>query len=377
MSHTNSKTRHDFVLLFDVKNGNPNGDPDADNAPRVDAETQHGLVSDVAIKRKVRNYVQVYGNQRIFIQSEQALNDLILEAQRDAGLKPPAVSLNDDEELVEWFRMNAVEDFSEAEGAVMYIGVETDSNELEALLTVDMERTPENATLRRKLSKVAKDLAKAAKNQQVPSKQREQLARVARDIMRERYYDIRMFGAVLATGSNAGANAGQVRGPMQLTFARSIDPVYSQQFSITRNARTTNARMKTGATEFGRKNNVLYGLYRAHGFFTAKFAEDARVADADLELFWEAITHLFDLDCAAARAEMAVRGVYIFTHENPRGNAPAHKLFERIEIQCKEGVDPPRAFTDYDVTVKSEDMPNGVTLTYLDDDGMTLTRLVG
>lgn len=375
MSHTNSKTRHDFVLLFDIKNGNPNGDPDADNAPRVDAETQHGLVSDVAIKRKVRNYAQIYGDQQIFIQSEVALNDLILQAQHDAGLESPAVSLNDDEDLIEWFRTKEVEDFNEMEGAVTYLGVESDSNEIEVLLTADMERTAENSALRKKLGKVAKDLAKAAKNQKVPPKQREQLARATRDIMRERYYDIRMFGAVLATGSNAGANAGQVRGPMQLTFARSIDPVYSQAFPITRSARTTNARMRTGATEFGRKNNVLYGLYRAHGFFTAKFAEDARVTDADLELFWNALENLFVLDRAAARAEMAVQGVYIFTHENPRGNHPAHKLFERIQVVRKESEDLPRAFADYEVTVNRADFPTGVTLTFLD--GVSVTRLVG
>ncbi len=276
--------RHEFVLLFDVKDGNPNGDPDAGNMPRVDPETMQGLVTDVALKRKVRDYVtltkQNADGYKIFIQSKAALNALIEEAAQ---------------------------------------------------------------------------AVKAEKNHK----------RADKDLQSEmlrRYYDIRMFGAVLTTGDY---NAGQVRGPVQITFARSIDPVLPLELTISRVAITTEADFERKETEFGKKPLVPYGLYRAHGFFNPFLAERAGVSRDDLELFWEALAHLFDFDRSAARGEMNVRGLCVFTHENKKGNAPAHKLFDLIRVGKKAGVDTPRTYSDYEVEIGTP--PEGVTLTCLVD----------
>lgn len=281
--------RHEFVLLFDVKDGNPNGDPDAGNLPRVDPETMHGLVTDVCLKRKVRDYLQMAKELPIFIQSEAALNTL--KGQSAEKLDPP---LAEDER-----------------------------------------------------------------------KGKRPIPRLRSQLCAD-YYDIRMFGAVLSTGEKEDRlNAGQVRGPVQFTFARSIDPILSLDLSITRKARTTEERMETGETEMGRKPIVPYGLYCAHGFYNPFFAEATGVTEQDLEAFWEAMEHLFDLDRSAARGEMTVRGLYVFTHENAKGNAPAHKLFERVHVEKRDGVETPRAFSDYSVSVDKDEMPDGLTLTEL------------
>lgn len=288
--YTDPTRRHEFVLLFDVVNGNPNGDPDAGNLPRVDPETMHGLVTDVCLKRKVRDYLQLAYNVPIFIQSRVALNTLKKEAAEE--LDPP--------------------------------------------LTED-ERSGKRPIPR------------------------------LRSKLCEKYYDIRMFGAVLATGEREDRlNAGQVRGPVQLTFARSIDPIVPLDLSITRKARTTEERMETGETEIGRKPIVPYGLYRAHGFYNPFLARDTGVSEEDLELFWEALTRMFEFDRSAARGEMTVRGIWIFTHENAKGNAPAHKLFALIKVRKKEGVESPRNFDDYEVIEPTEEqIPSGIVLTRL------------
>ncbi|NWG39996.1 MAG: type I-C CRISPR-associated protein Cas7/Csd2 [Hydrogenophilaceae bacterium] len=279
MSYTDPAKRHEFVLLFDVKSGNPNGDPDAGNLPRIDPQTMHGLVTDVALKRKVRDYLQLTRDMPIFIQSKTALNSLIEEAGRAHGIQE-ARTANDD------------------------VRVE----------------------------------------------------------LCQRYYDIRMFGAVLSTGK---LNAGQVRGPVQVTFARSIDPILPLDLSITRQARTTEERMETGSTEMGRKPIVPYGFYRAHGYFNPYLAEKTGVGEEDMKALWEALQNLFEFDRSAARGEMNVRGLYAFTHDDKKGNAPAHALFERIQVKHKAGVDVPRGFEDYEVTVEEVGMPSGVTLTRL------------
>jgi len=287
--HYDPKKRHEFVFLFDVQDGNPNGDPDAGNLPRVDPETMNGLVTDVCLKRKVRDYVQMVRDLPIFIQSEAALNTL--KEQTAEKLGPPLTE-------------------EERKG-------KRSIPRLRAQLCVD-------------------------------------------------YYDIRMFGAVLSTGEKEDRlNAGQVRGPVQFTFARSIDPILSLDLSITRKARTTEERMETGETEMGRKPIVPYGLYQAHGFFNPFFAEMTGVTEEDLEAFWEAMEHLFDLDRSAARGEMAVRGLYVFSHEDAKGNAPAHKLFERVHVKKSDDVETPRKFSDYEVRVDKEGLPKGVTLTEL------------
>lgn len=271
--------RHEFVLLFEVKNSNPNGDPDAGNMPRVDPETMHGLVTDVALKRKVRDYLALTKQYDIFIQSKVALNDLIARAGEAVGVKE---------------------------------------------------------------SKTANEAV------------REELCR--------RYYDIRMFGAVLSTGT---LNAGQVRGPVQLGFARSIDPVLPLDLSITRQARTTAERMETGSTEMGRKPIIPFGLYRAHGYFNPFLAKKTGVTRDDLAAFWEALTNLFEFDRSAARGEMFVKGLWVFTHDDPKGNAPAHKLFDLIRIAKREGVEVPRSIADYTIEILSHQLPEGVTLSTL------------
>ena len=276
----NPAARHEFVLLFDATNSNPNGDPDAGNLPRVDPETMHGLVTDVALKRKIRDYLALTRDVGIFIQSKSSLNSLIEQAGED--LKKEKGSKRADED-------------------------------------------------------VQKEMCK-------------------------RYFDIRMFGAVLSTGK---MNAGQVRGPVQLTFAKSIDPIFQFELSITRQARTTDERMETGQTEMGRKAVVPYGLYMARGYFNPFLAKTTGVSSDDLEMLWTALCNLFDYDRSAARPDMTVRGVYVFTHESDKGNAPAHKLLEMVKVKSNPDVTAPRAFTDYTVTINDVDLPSGVTLTKL------------
>lgn len=288
---TNPGTRHEFAILFDVVNGNPNGDPDAMNSPRVDPETGNGLVTDVALKRKVRDFLALTQGVPIFIQGETALN--ALKARAAEVVDPP--------------------------------------------LTKD-EREGKRA-----------------------------IPRLAQRLCAE-YFDIRMFGAVLATGEKGDRlNAGQVRGPLQLTFARSFDPVLPMDIAITRQARTTEERMLTGSTEMGRKSFVPYGLYLGHGFFNPFFAERTGVAAADLAGIWLALGNLFDLERSASRGEMAVRGLVVFTHENKLGNAPAHRLFDLIEVSKRDGVESPRRFADYAVSIRNQDLPPGITLTALVD----------
>lgn len=297
---SNPAVRHEFVLLFDVTNGNPNGDPDAANAPRTDPETQLGFVTDVAIKRKVRDYLLLSNSQRpnpidIFIQSKTALNT----------------------------------------------SIETTSK------TLSPELSSEEKSGKKSIPRL-------------------------RDAMCGQFYDIRMFGAVLSTGK---LNAGQVRGPVQVTFARSIDRVLPIDVTITRQARTTEERMETGGTEIGRKSILPYGLYRAHGFFNPLLGRATKeggtgVSADDLQLFWQALTNLFDLDRSASRGEMAVRGLYVFSHENALGKAPAHKLFKLIKVPSLGEGAAPRSFEEYEnkITHPAEGMLEaypGVTLTVL------------
>ncbi|HDQ14058.1 MAG TPA: type I-C CRISPR-associated protein Cas7/Csd2 [Sediminispirochaeta sp.] len=283
MSHNDPTKRHEFVLLFDVKDGNPNGDPDSGNMPRVDPETMHGLVTDVALKRKIRDYLHVTKQTSIFIQSEKALNTLIEDAANEKGAEKAKKTVNKD---------------------------------------------------------------------------------VQREMCR-RYYDIRMFGAVLSTGD---FNAGQVRGPVQFTFARSIDPVLPMDVSITRQARTTTDRMETGTTEMGRKPIVPYGLYRAHGYFNPFLAEVTGVSSEDLKDFWDAVVNLFELDRSAARGEMSMRGVGVFTHENKKGNAAAHRLFNLIRV--------PTVGTARDFAVYQVIAPRSGSLGAYGFPGVTLNWLV-
>lgn len=294
--HLDTNRRHDFVLLFDVTDGNPNGDPDAGNLPRVDPETMQGLVTDVSLKRKVRDWIDIArgdeGRFKIYVQSGgEALNTRHQRAYDALGIKSAGT------------------------------------------------RQPKQ------------DVDKA------------------REWMCLNFYDIRMFGAVMTTG----VNCGQVRGPIQLTFARSVDPVVPLDVSITRVAvtRPEDAQVMVAEdsgegkggkqTEMGRKSLVPYGLYRAHGFFNPHFAQRTGLVEEDLALFWQALQQMWDLDRSASRGMLACRGLYVFSHESPLGNAPAHELFEHVRIERNGDIVAPRSFRDYFITV-DETTPDGVTL---------------
>lgn len=270
--------RYDFVYLFDVKDGNPNGDPDAGNLPRLDPETGMGLVTDVCLKRKVRNFIEKTqkpnNNYDIFIRERAILNQLIDESYEHEEIKS--------------------------------------------------------------------------------KEKKEDKINAARHYMCQRYYDVRTFGAVMTTGKNAG----QVRGPVQLTFSRSIDPIVILEHTITRMAVTSEkSAIETGDNRtMGRKFTVPYGLYRCHGFISAHFAEQTGFSEKDLELFWNALIHMFEDDHSAARGQMNVRGLYVFEHEGLLGNAPAYQLFERIQVQRKKDVDVVRQFADYDVNIDESNL---------------------
>lgn len=293
--------RYDFVYLFDVTNGNPNGDPDAGNLPRLDPETNQGLVTDVCLKRKIRNYVELAkGGERgfnIYIQERSILNQRHQGAYEALGLKPELKKLPKDQ---------------------------TKARELTAWMCLN-------------------------------------------------YYDIRAFGAVMTTE----VNCGQVRGPVQLAFARSIEPIVPLEISITRMAVASEreAEKQDDIRTMGRKHIVPYGLYRAHGYVSAKLAEKTGFSDADLALLWDALANMFEHDHSAARGEMAARDLIVFRHASPLGNAPAHRLFERVQIErVVEGIPisldaarrnnapPARRFQDYRVTVDEGDLPDGVTV---------------
>lgn len=286
------RNRYDFVILFDVKNGNPNGDPDAGNMPRMDPETGCGLVTDVCLKRKIRNYVET------------------------------------------------VKENDPRFGIYIKDGVPLNRSDRQALEACG-EKNPDLKTLKKNTPDIDAKL---------------------RDYMCSHYYDIRTFGAVMTTFVTAKLNCGQVRGPVQLGFARSVDPIMPQEVTITRVAITTEKDALEKDTEMGRKHIVPYGLYRVEGFVSANLARKTTgFTEEDLELLWQAILNMFENDRSAARGIMAVRRLIIFRHESELGDAPAWKLFELVKAQRREGVTTPRDFSDYEVTVDEADLPEGVT----------------
>lgn len=309
--------RHDFTFLFDVTNGNPNGDPDAGNLPRIDPETMHGLVTDVCIKRKIRDWVDMTRNN---------------EERFEIYVQNKGIALNDSNKRAHL----AVFESQAAENGQDHPATET------------------------KRAKGAKgdDQGKDVKvSESAASRQN-----ARRQWMCDHFYDIRTFGAVLSTGDYP---AGQVRGPIQLTFAQSINPITPLDISITRVAVTEIDEKKKTTTTMGRKSFVPYGLYRGHGFFVPHFARQTGFSAEDLELFWTAFRSIWDVDRSASRGMLALRGLCIFSHENAQGNAPAHSLFDRIGVKLNEGVQAPRNISDYKVTVSDADLPQGVTLTRL------------
>ncbi len=283
--------RYEFVYLFDITNGNPNGDPDAGNLPRLDPETNRGLVTDVCLKRKIRNFVGLdkptEAGYAIYMQERAILNNQHRKAYEAQSLKPEDKKLPKDEEK----------------------------------------------------------------------------ARAITQWMCDNFFDVRTFGAVMTTG----VNAGQVRGPVQMAFATSIDPVVPLEISITRMAVTTEkeAEAQSGDNRtMGRKHIIPYGLYRAHGFISAKLAERTGFSDADLELFWRALINMFEHDRSAARGEMAARKLIVFEHESAMGNAPAHALFDAVKVvpAQADAEAAPRRFADYRVEVNHAAVPQGVTV---------------
>jgi CRISPR-associated protein Csd2 len=276
--------KHDFVFLFDVQDGNPNGDPDAGNLPRIDPETGHGIVTDVCLKRKLRNFVQLTKGDlpgyEIFVKEKAILNNLIDEAHEHPEVK---------------------------------------------------------------------------------KREKGEKTEAARAYMCKRFFDVRAFGAVMSTGKNAG----QVRGPVQLTFSRSIDPIVLLEHSITRVAVATlkEAEDQQGDNRtMGRKATVPYGLYLCHGFVSASLAKQTGFSSEDLDLVWTGLKQMFEEDRSAARGLMSARALCIFTHESALGNAPAHALFDRVQVARKDPGKPARAFSDYEVTVDRENLPAGIEL---------------
>ncbi|MBQ6529861.1 MAG: type I-C CRISPR-associated protein Cas7/Csd2 [Clostridia bacterium] len=274
------KNRYEFTVLFDVENGNPNGDPDAGNMPRVDPETQHGIVTDVCIKRKIRNFTEVVKEgepyYNILVKTDRSLNSKFTEAYDELGLKKGQKGKNVSDVLA------------------------------------------------------------------------------AREYMCRNYFDVRTFGAVMSTGDDP---CGIVRGPVQIEFARSIDPINMQDITITRQAGT-----KDTIPTMGKKNIVSYGLYRVDGYVSAMLAEKVTgFSEEDLELLWTAIINMFEHDRSAARGKMCVRKLFVFKHDSALGNAPAHMLFDKIRAEKNADIAVPRSFADYTVTVDNH-MPDGVTL---------------
>ena len=294
------KNRYEFVVLFDVENGNPNGDPDSGNMPRIDPESGLGLVTDVCLKRKIRNYVETVKEDakgyKIYIKEDVPLNRSDREACESLGI------------------------------------TETED---------------------KKVTEALKKLKKSDKDVDIK----------LRDYMCDNFYDIRTFGAVMTTFVKASLNCGQVRGPVQLGFARSIDPIVSQEVTITRVAITTEKDAENKSTEMGRKNIVPYGLYRVEGYISANLARKVTgFSEEDLDLLWQAIINMFENDHSAARGKMAVRELIVFKHSKELGDCPAYKLFDAVEVRKKEEIEYPRKYQDYTVQIHEEMIPDSVEM---------------
>ena len=294
------KNRYEFVVLFDVENGNPNGDPDSGNMPRIDPQSGLGLVTDVCLKRKIRNYVETVKEDakgyKIYIKEDVPLNRSDREACESLGI------------------------------------TETED---------------------KKVTEALKKLKKSDKDVDIK----------LRDYMCDNFYDIRTFGAVMTTFVKASLNCGQVRGPVQLGFARSIDPIVSQEVTITRVAITTEKDAENKSTEMGRKNIVPYGLYRVEGYISANLARKVTgFSEEDLDLLWEAIINMFENDHSAARGKMAVRELIVFKHSKELGDCPAYKLFDAVEVRKKEEIEYPRKYQDYTVQIHEEMIPDSVEM---------------
>jgi len=356
------KNRYDFVLIFDVKDGNPNGDPDAGNLPRVDAETGRGLVTDVCLKRKVRNYVQLTKNfdrpNDIYIKEKAVLGDAHFEAFKKLGISTGEESRKSvPKEVAELFS-----DLSLPEG-LSFEGEDNDAGKLVVAPDADKKVIKDWLKGDEKPDKRIADIIRDALKDAKPRKPTADETNQGKKEMCERFFDIRTFGAVLSLKS--APNCGQVRGPVQMTFGRSVDPVVTLEHSITRMAVATQAEAdKQGGDNrtMGRKNTVPYGVYVTHGFISAHLAAQTGFSEDDLNLVWEALCNMFEHDRSAARGLMATQKLVIFEHTGALGNAPAHKLFERVKLARKDDSKPPRDFSDYELTIDRKDLPLGVKI---------------
>ena len=288
------KNRYEFTILFDVENGNPNGDPDAGNMPRIDPETGYGIVTDVCLKRKIRNCIET------LCEDKEGYKIYIKDG----------VPLNDSDNTA-------------------YVALGTDEKKIKELKKDDPE--------------IDKKICQ---------------------FMCKNFFDIRTFGAVMTTFVKAALNCGQVRGPVQLGFARSIDPIVTQEVTITRVAITTKKDAENKSTEMGRKYIVPYALYRVDGYISANLARKVTgFSEDDLALLWQSIINMFEYDRSAARGNMAVRELIVFKHASEFGNAPAYKLFDTVSVKRKDGVITARSYNDYEVEVAEEKLPEGVSCT--------------
>jgi CRISPR-associated protein Csd2 len=353
--------RYDFVFLFDVQDGNPNGDPDAGNMPRIDAETGHGLVTDVCLKRKIRNYVGLTkGFKRpfdIYVKERAVLGRSHVEAFQTLD-----ISLGEEvRRLVPEALREHFEQVDLPEG----LSVEPDDEGKPTLaLAADLDKKEAQARLKElDLHKeVKKFIGAAIKDAKSRRPTRDETER-GRDWLCANFYDIRTFGAVLSLKS--APNCGQVRGPVQMTFARSLTPIVASEHSITRMAVATEAEAEKQQGDnrtMGRKFTVPYGVYRAHGFVSASLANQTGFAEDDLKVLWEGLSNMFEHDRSAARGLMSTRGLYVFEHESPLGNAAAHRLFERVSVTQKDPAKPARSFSDFAVDVSTDPLPPGVKL---------------
>jgi CRISPR-associated protein Csd2 len=326
----NLANRYDFVLIFDVKDGNPNGDPDAGNMPRLDAESGHGLVTDVSLKRKVRNFVGLVKEQ-----DDRAPVDG--EKRFEIYVREKAVLNHQNQRAYAALNLDAVE--APAEGDIA----------------------------------VAMEEAEAKKKKPIKEKRKGSADEVgqARKWMCQNFFDVRTFGAVMSTG----VNCGQVRGPVQLTFARSVEPIVALEHSITRMAVATEAEAEKQQGDnrtMGRKHTVPYGVYVAHGFVSSFLAKQTGFGDDDLELVFQALAQMFEHDRSAARGEMSTRGLYVFKHDSELGNAPAHALFDRLQVTPKEEGAVARSFDAYSVVFDGQSLSVGQSVQSAP--GVTLTR---
>jgi CRISPR-associated protein Csd2 len=316
----NLANRYDFVLIFDVKDGNPNGDPDAGNMPRLDAESGHGLVTDVSLKRKVRNFVGLVKEQDVREPTEG-------EKRFEIYVREKAILNHQNQRAYAALKLDAVELPAEGEAAVV----------------VEEGDAKKKKPVKEKRKGSADDVGQARK------------------WMCQNFFDVRTFGAVMSTG----VNCGQVRGPVQLTFARSVEPIVALEHSITRMAVATEAEAEKQQGDnrtMGRKHTVPYGVYVAHGFVSSFLAKQTGFGDDDLELVFKALEHMFEHDRSAARGEMSTRGLYVFKHDSELGNASAHSLFDRLQVQAKEEGAVARSFDAYSVSFDGKQVAVGESI---------------